>query len=619
MAGWNVGIGRGTRWGRFAAWAAAWTVLVGAAASAPPIVRKPVQPQPAKPRPGKPQQGKQGLPAKGLPQGAAPFPALPWPFPPAQPPPPPPPRTLCVAAVAPLDELWKDCDYVVRLAGSPGLPPLEKLFRDYREVLAAVDHARPGGGVVRITEDWKIVWLAFVPVVSRNAFLRLVENWGLEVPEAEGGGGRVGPAYYKVVDGYALIASEPSALKAPPDPVRLLQPLLKYDLGVAIAVQEIPRYVRQTVVSSSQYWLETNNGWRMGIVDSEDERVLEIAKLFARQVGAALDDTRRLDLGVAIQREHGKLFAECVLSPLAGTESSKGLAALGAYRTRFSALRDPGAVWSMHLSTLQSNADQKALQKVLFGVLGAKLRSVVETAREERAAGAEWQALEDDALQVGMDLGGDMLEKGRFDAAAAVWLKQDGTPLVLAAAHLPGARRMEKLLLRLAEVGGRSEAKLGLKLKVAHYKGVDFHQQLPEGAAEDPAGAFFGVDAERIIGFSDDAVWSGAGVAALDEIKAAIDLSERPHELPGGAGVDLAPVAFFSFPAGVKLAAGLLGGPGGEVDPARRAAIFAAASGSDRIRLRFNVSEWNDAVFRWEVDEGVVKLLGAVLNPQPAP
>lgn len=555
-------------------------------------------------------------------------------------------KPLAVLAIASFDELRKDGDHLAKLAGQPGLPDVPPLPGDggkLQVLYEALDGSRPAGGAVYLTADGSFGAIGLIPVRSKDAVLKALDETEFPAEEDEPGVWKMKAwnAYFKVERNYLFIAPAADQLAALPDPAQVLGRLVaRYDVAISLGVKNVPGFLRQAFASQVDAGIDAAASQNIGepggpANEEEAEEMKKLVKLYMKQLLKMAAEVDRIDYGIAVDRTGGRIFLESVVLAKPGTSVAKSFATVRDFPTLFPSLRDADAPLAMHFTSTHADPEEKKLLEGFGGLMIRKMREgaaegVKKAVEKIEAEGGpaevppELKKLGEESMELFEQVVRDVWEKGRFDAAAVLRLQDGKKPQLYFAVYVPGAKRLEKFLFRAVDLAKEKAAEEAKKAEneekkplpveqrnFARVKGVDLHRYgMPEGLKEkglDEMRKAFGGDPEFCLGFGDDVVWHGVGVDVVPGLKAAIERSGEKHSLPGGAAVEVGATGF------VKLLAAIM-----EVEkPAEAARLLEAvkgvAPGKDRVRALFEVGPQGEAVYRIEVQDGLIGM-GAKLG-----
>lgn len=548
-------------------------------------------------------------------------------------------KPLAVLAIASFDELRKDGDHLAKLAGQPGLPDVPPLPGDggkLQVLYEALDGSRPAGGAVYLTADGSFGAIGLIPVKSKEAVFKALDETEFPAEEEEPGVWKMKAwsAYFKVERNYLFIAPAPDQLAALPDPAQVLGRLVaRYDVAISLGIKNVPGFLRQAFASQVDAGIDAaarqNIGEPGGPANEEEaEELKKLVKLYMKQLLKMSAELDRIDYGIAVDRKGGRIFLESVVLAKPGTSFAKSFATVRDFPTLFPALRDADAPLAMHFTSTHGDPEEKKLLESFGAIVFRKMReeglkgaekavAEIETEKGPAEVPPELKKLGEEFLELFEHVARDVWEKGRFDAAAVLRLQDGKKPQFYFAIYVPGAKRLEAFFFRAVDMAKETAEKEGKnsfpveKRNFARVKGVDLHRyRIPEGLQEkglDEMRKAIGGDPEFCLGFGEDAVWYGVGVDVVPGLKAAIEGSGAKHSLPGGAAVEVGAAGF------VKLIAAIL-----EVEKPTEAARLlevakGVAPGKDRVRALFEVGPQGEAVYRIEAQDGLIGM-GATLG-----
>ena len=246
----------------------------------------------------------------------------------------------------------------------------------------------------------------------------------------------------------------------------------------------------------------------------------------------------------------------------------------------------------------------------------AKWAKLIQLARENELKKADREATSDQDSANRKELANKLFDvlrdtaaSGRSDGALSVVVRPREVSLLFAAYVADGAK-LESVFKTVATwLSMILPGPITLNLDANKYESVNFHNlsiPAPIGDGHDRFAQLFGDSLDVVVGFGKEAIYVGAGKDATKAVEEAIRKSATP----------VVPSAPFEISIALKPLADLIAGMGGEHEkgPAAMAAkVLDSANGKDRIRLVGRSIERGLTV-RFEVEEGILKLIGAV-NP----
>ena len=407
---------------------------------------------------------------------------------------------------------------------------LEKDEFDIQE-MPGIDPQRPWGFTV-LTDEVNIVPMAFLPITGLEAYLEVVKKYnGDRVQETEDGLYEINltdteTVFIKTEGDWGFIAQGPDNLATLPNPDEILGDLpSKYDLGMRINFQEIPEFLRDMVVDSSDRLAEilpiANVQGPLGILGEEPGELLNMM----------LTQIDQLTIGGSIDAENENISFEVTVKPVEGSDVERHFATLPEATTRFGNLVDPDSAIMMHVTIAAMDDHTMKLAKKSIDDYHQQVMAAIEAA-EEVGTDREREVF-GELLTSLHEITTASIETRGVDMAMRMTGKS-GKYTLVAATKVADREPVDAMVQRIAELAQGDPGFETVKLQVAEQDGVAIHsfKMTASGDQEDSKGvsmmqALFGDSIEMHIAVGEDAFFFALGVDGLEQLKAAMKLEEK--------------------------------------------------------------------------------------------
>ena len=482
--------------------------------------------------------------------------------------------------------------------------------------LAGIDKSRPCGVAMFDVSDEKPVGYGFVPITDFKALKELLQPYIEEINDVGDGvlqviGKTPGQkVFVKPTDKWLFISDSAENLAATPEnPIRLLGGLNKqYDLAVGFNPRNVPAKQRQKLVKQIRKEIEKELQRKPGEDDMEYAVRSMVMTKIQEVVLTAINDIDRVTVGCALDNKSSSVIFEVAVTARKGSKIVETLDAMPRTQTSFGGFRLPGAIMTGNMTATCPHAGAADWNKLFKMIRTKAFESIDEEEESEKKAAAGKKI-----VGAALDIAKEAIKSGRIDCVMSVVAKPDGVTLVCAR-EVPDGKAVENLLEMIvdavrAEAPGMVE-KL-LKTDVGEFQGVRFHTvtvDIPADADNrDKVVSLIGEKLEIVIGIGDEAVYLAAGRNAMSTLKKAIEKSSGTEDvLPMELSISMTQAA--------KMMAELSDG-----DEKAQAEIALAAlkkaAGKDHIKITV-VPVLRGAKFRFEIEEGLLRIMGAAIEEQ---
>ncbi len=527
-------------------------------------------------------------------------------------------KPLMVVSVSSIDAVLTDADYI-KMKAAPQIPILLKAAA--APILQGVDMKRPLGVAVSLegpaagTGLPEPTAVSFIPVNDLDAVFDTINQFGGRTEDLGGGITQVTPpggggrsSFVKESNGYAFVALEQSFLKNLPDPAKVLGRLpFNYDMAVAVNVSSLPEEVKQFAIGMISEGIDQsleNVPREPEETDAEYEIRKKVAQQTARSfleaLERAIDEMEQLALGMTIEGNEKKVLLDIVEIAKPGTKTAEQIAQLAAVRSRFAALADPRAPFSMNVASVVT--DEGTIQLQLQQLQQAKQTLV--TAIEQEIDSQEERDIAKKFLDRGWNLLTAQVKEGRSDGSFVLRQTASQQFQLIGGFYLADAKEAERLVKDTIKFAQQTEEDVPeFKLDFAQHGGVNLHELVlpppPNAEAARQMTKVVGRNPKAFIGFGQDSVWVALGSEALSALKGAIDATRSAPQQVQPLSMHLSLLPF------MKLA---------EDQPAVGRIMQRIKAGNDGIRIGNKVVNPTTVRTRFEVDEGVIEMIGIAIQ-----
>ncbi|MCA9266594.1 MAG: hypothetical protein KDA60_22195, partial [Planctomycetales bacterium] len=512
-------------------------------------------------------------------------------------------QPMLVVSLSGVDEILGDVQFIMELAGNAPLGQIAAMTAT--PYTQGIDTARPVGIVVTANGP-EIQALGMIPVKDLNKFLKSIEP---QIGPADdvGGGIRVvnGPSkvYIKESNGWAFVSNSESNLGSlPANPLTALNGMDKqYDIGVRAIVKNVPPALKAQAIAQIRQGVEAKMN-ESGDAD-EIETQKQVLEAQIKQWESMLNETDEIVVGWQIDREKQSTHIDISQSAVAGSPTAESLSKLSSVTTRFAGF----AVEDAAIRTNMTNELGAADIERTISMLGPTRDSVMkEIDEDDDLPDAKSKATAKSVVNKLFDVVEATVRGGKLDGAASLTL-DNNTLSLISGMQVADGKKVEEALDELLELA-KDEPKFPAVRKNASKAGnVNIHTMtIPVPADEEDARDVFGEELDVAVGIGPDSVYLGFGENCLSKIQSAIQ---------GSTGANA------TSPFALNLAMSRILAFASHFDDNPAVAAIAeslkANQGSDNVVVSSKAIP-NGVSYRLEIQEGVVKSVGAVTGAQPA-
>jgi len=512
-------------------------------------------------------------------------------------------KPAVVIAIASLDETMADVTYATEAAGVPQFAGLVQFMS--AQYTQALDRTKPAGAIVSFKDNAPTV-LAFIPVKDMQQLLNLASQQ-LGPPEDAGNGIKrlngPQPLYVKEAQGYAFLSNDEANVQNPPaNPVAMLFGAeKKYNISVAVNLQSIPEPLRQMAAEQIKAGFEAQ---LQNLPEEQRAAQEQLTGNSLNQLIKMMNEAESFGLGLAIDKATKSSYIDVSMTAVSGTDLAKQFAAMNNLKTDFAGFTsrsDAAAV--MSFTGKIADADKGQLHAML-GTLKAQALEQLENdtdlpSDEARAAAKE-------VLESLFTVIKDTVDDGVMDGGAVLSL-DEGSVRFAAGMHVADGKAIQAAFEKILELAKDDPEVPEVKLNAAKHGDVVFHTMnvpIPDPDAQKALGETMQV----ALGTAPNAAYLTFGKGGIDLVKQAIDSSKQSSGSaapPAQIVISLKPILEFAQ----KM----------QEQPAIAGALAALeqANGLDHISIVVKPTP-NGFSYRFEVQEGVLKVIGGAVQSQMA-
>jgi hypothetical protein len=519
-------------------------------------------------------------------------------------------KPVVTVSLAGYDQLMSSLGTIGKLVGQPALGKNLEAALNMRtggKVLAGLKKDAPCGLMVANVTGPEPTVVGFLPLADAKPLMEVLKGQaGLPVEENNGAYEVPTPRGPKITivqrGAWMCFSNDKAQLEAlPEDPGKLLGEMPKnYFLAVRISFGQIPQPMIDQAFTAYEMLLS------MGLQKSPDEsdEMYALRKKMTlssfNQIKATVKDLDQLLIGVHVDSEANRVYADVDITPKPGSQLAEQAALMKTAKTDLAGFAAPGAMLTFRKSVMLTDTDaaqQKETLEQVQGLIAGELKK---------------QELSEKDMQLAQDLLKDAfgaiirtIEAKKIDNAAVV--QSDGKSLFAAAGMaVADGKKVESIVEKLAAaakeegVPGADQFKLGAQT----YKGIRF-STLSIPTPVEQLKPLVGDKLDVILGVGDTQAYIAAGSDAEKTLKQIIDRSQAE------AGKAVAPMEMkFALAPLIKLLAAVL--PENAQGPLQMfGPLLEQSSGKDHVNVTTQATETGLRT-RLELEEGVIKAIGTV-------
>lgn len=525
-------------------------------------------------------------------------------------------KPVAVLSIASYERLMTDIAFIGDLTGNPGLDKnLEGMIQLFTQGqgLAGLDKTRPLG-ITLATDGLNFQPLIVLPVTDLKQLLTALE--GLIGPAEEGDDGMYEldvfnqQVFVKEHNTWAYISTSPEPLaNLPNDGATLFGGLEKsYDIAGRLYVQNVPEVFRTMLIDQLRIGVEAGLARQPQESDEGFESRSEAVNAQIDSLTSAINDLDQLTLGLAIDPKAKTAHLDLSFSAVAGTDTAKQLSLAKRTTSNFAGFLLPDAAASLVLTTELGESDA---EQFVAGLEAIRAQALEQIEGETKLPDEASRKLAREMVGQVFDAIKATFESGKIDVGATLNLGEKSMALVVGA-YVTDPKSLDEALRKFAKLAADEPNFPKIKFDAERHAGVRFHTASIPVPEDRGIAKVLGDKLDVSVGIGEKAVYLALGTDSLNMVKMLIDRSqsEASKKLPPfQLNVKLEPI--FQFIA--ALADDDEEDDEGGLDLKALAAGLAKSPGKDHLRLEY-IPQPNGATLRLSAEEGVLQLLGAVLQ-----
>src|SRR5690606_27631633 len=227
-----------------------------------------------------------------------------------------------------------------------------------------------------------------IPVTDLSALLTLLQNFDIQASDLGNGLTEIEmpnqSLYVKEANGWAFAARTPEALdNAPADPDSELKKVSgNYDLGLQVAMQNVPEMFREIAITNLQAGLEEGLQQEEGETDEQFAKRRELTLASLEEIRRAFDEIKVITFGVNIDQEQG-IVVDTVYSGVEGTRTAREITALSDVKPRFAKVVKPESSVQFNLTSQVADEDKEEYQAQIEASLQSSLEQAFRAIEQE--------------------------------------------------------------------------------------------------------------------------------------------------------------------------------------------------------------------------------------------
>jgi len=517
---------------------------------------------------------------------------------------------LLVLSLPSYNELKRDIDFLGELGEVPNASDMLEqplvLFTQ-GQGLAGLNKDRPIGASL-VTDAGGFRPLVFIPVEDLQQLLGVLapligsepEDAGDDVWRLQAG---FTPVFIKQHGDWAFVAQSAEALaNLPDDPTTLLGGLDKqHDIAIRVHLQNVPPMFRQLAFGQIRQGMEMSLQERLPDESDEDfNSRVEFSREQTERVLSQLEDTDQLTFGVTIDSEARRVLLDVATTVVPDSDSARQIANYAmADKSTISGFLRPDAAARMHAN---GKIGPEEIDNIKAAVQGAREKIMHEIGMEESLADPQARQVVETMLNTLVDVIESTIEEGKTSGGFLV--VGEGPFTAVMGGVVADGEKLEALAKQLLDMAGMDPEVPQLTIETTQHGDLKIQSAVvPTSGAqnEEQLKALLGDELRIAAAFGADRFFVGIGPECVDVIRQVVDDS--------AAGADEETLPFsMSFAVGPFLNFAAMQEPG---DP-MMAMLAAGLSDVDNDHIHLTAQfETNGQSFRVEIEEGILKLIGA--------
>ena len=527
-------------------------------------------------------------------------------------------QTVAVVALNSYDDLMGDIGYVGGLFGRPQtgqmIEGMVAMFTQGRG-LVGLDKTRPFGIVVAV-DGSEVTPVGCLPIDDLDSILEVVQGFGIIPADAGDGITELElpdqTLYLKPQGGWVYLADKPEALDATPDdPTELLESVAsQYDLGAKAMFQNVPDEARDELVGALKEGMEMGLQQKPNESDEQHELRVKLAELQVGQITDIMEGLDEVSVGLNFDADGKVTLIDAAMTAIPGSMVHSAFKSYDNLETTKRGFHRQDAAMSL-LSAGSSVPEVIEMQREQLETMIGMFRKQIDQAIDEQDEVELSEEQRDILKSAGsdlMDVYESMVYGGKTDMGGSLDFI-DGQLSAIVGLYIEKTDKLESALKKLVTVLEDQPNFPGIEWDADSLGDITMHRlAIPLPPQAMMLADLLGEQLEVTVGLGPKSFYLAAGPKGVEDLKAAINKSKStagPLEQPGEVIFSLAKFLKIAQPyippQGAPFVNMLLG-TFDELD-------------ADADKITFKVIRIEDgARFRYEINEGILKAIGNVVN-----
>ena len=512
-------------------------------------------------------------------------------------------QPIAVAAIAGIDRVLEDIDYLFETVQKPEYPAMIKGFLAQYRNLEGLDKTKPLGVFVFLNEGIspQPTVVGFVPVKDLDALTQTLGEVGFVLAPVDGKENRYTLAlpsfsvHIKMAHGYAFFQLKSEALDRDfYNPDHYTSALAKeYDIAGSLLLKNVPEPMRMMAVDLASAKMDEQLNRKPGEDEVQYMARKETMLFLNKQFAIIAKDGDNLTIGYSLSKKDKQIRINLGVKANPGSELGKELKQLSSKSSQYSYLNAESADFLGYtVVPLRKDVEQKALLAMLEEA-EAKVPPIL--LGDDSNPGPVAKMLESAKATV---------QNGKLDGHLQLQQTSKGNAALIAALKLNEGEEFQNGLQDLFELMKQGEDTQGIDVNVSEVEGITIHQITPNDLKKN-AKEIFGENPMIFIGCDTNECWFAMGEdEALELLKKTIS-ARKSNGNQNKAGA--------SFLLSMKLGSLLpLAKENAKNEEFMESAKVAFASGGDLMTFYPKITA-DEASLNLELGEGFIRLISLAI------
>lgn len=512
-------------------------------------------------------------------------------------------QPIAVAAIAGVDRVLEDIDYLFETVQKPEYPAMIKGFLAQYRNLEGLNKTKPLGVFVFLNKGIspQPTVVGFVPVKDLDELTQTLGEVGFDLAPVEGKENRYTLAlpsfsvHIKMAHGYAFVQLKSEALDRdfynPDDYTSALAK--EYDIAGSLMLKNVPEPMRMMAVDLVRAKMDEELARKSGEDDIQYMSRKETLLFVQKQFEIIANDGDNLIAGYSLSKKDKQIRLHLGVKANPGSELEKELKQLSSKSSQYSYLNaDAADLLGYTVLPLRKDVEQKALLDLLEQS-EAKVPPIL--LGDDSNPGPVSKMLESAKATV---------RSGKLDGHIQMQQTSKGKAALIAAVKLTEGEEFQQGLQDLFDLLKQADETQGIEANVTEVEGVTIHKIAPNDLKKNTK-EFFGEDPMIFIGCDADECWLAMGEEeALELLKKTIsDRKSNGNHSKTGASF------LFSLKLGSLLP---LANETAKNKDFMESAKVAFASGGDLMTFYPKITA-DEASLNLELGEGFIRLISLAI------